>query len=71
MGSFSVWHWLIVILFMFVPLFFLPSIVAFTRHHQNRFAICLVNLILGVTGIGWVVAMVWALTQVTPRRERQ
>jgi hypothetical protein len=46
-------------------LFLLPSIVAFIRHHQNRVGICAVNIILGLTLVGWVVAMIWALTHVT------
>lgn len=45
-------------------LYLLPSIVAFCRHHQNSPAILILNLLLGWTGIGWVVALVWASTKV-------
>lgn len=62
MGEFSIWHWLIVMMLIYP----LPSVVAFARHHQNRVAILLINLITGFTMIGWVVAMVWALTAVIP-----
>jgi hypothetical protein len=44
-----------------VIFFFLPSIVAGTRHHRNREAICLLNLLLGWTFLGWVVALIWAV----------
>lgn len=47
----------IVLLFYFVP-----SIAASTRRHRNRGAICALNLLLGWTLLGWVVAFVWALT---------
>lgn len=40
--------------------YFLPSLVAGMRDHRNRSAICLVNVLLGWTFVGWVVALVWA-----------
>ena len=40
----------------------LPAIVAAYRHHRNRVAIGIVNLLLGWTLIGWVVAFIWACT---------
>ncbi len=46
--------------------YFLPAFVAFMRGHQNTVAIFLVNLLLGWTFIGWVVALVWAFTAVQP-----
>jgi Superinfection immunity protein len=39
-------------------LYFLPTILA--RHKADAFAIFLVNLFLGWTVIGWLVALVWA-----------
>jgi hypothetical protein len=41
-----------------------PSIIAYVPHHHNAFAIPALNLITGWTLIGWVVALVWALTTV-------
>jgi hypothetical protein len=35
-----------------LPLYFLPSIVAFTRHHHNRVAILILNIFLGLTFLG-------------------
>lgn len=47
---------------LFLPiLYFLPGIVAETRHHRNRLAIFLLNLFLGVTVIGWLAALIWAV----------
>jgi len=45
-------------------LYLLPSIVAIGRNHHNGGAISLLNILLGWTLIGWVVAMVWAVTAV-------
>lgn len=41
--------------------YFLPIIVALGREKRNSPAIFLLNLFLGWTGIGWVVALVWAV----------
>jgi hypothetical protein len=45
-----------------VGLYFFPAIVAACRHHWNQNAIFMLNLFLGWTFIGWVVALVWACT---------
>lgn len=45
-------------------LYFFPGLVAKVRGHQNYDAILLLNLLLGWTLLGWVVAMVWAVTAV-------
>jgi hypothetical protein len=39
-----------------------PALVAIYRHHRNRVAISVTNLLLGWTLIGWVVAFIWACT---------
>lgn len=43
-------------------IYFLPSIVALTRGHFSAGAIFLLNLLLGWTLIGWIVALVWSAT---------
>ncbi len=52
---------------LFMPVFlvliavhFLPTIVAVVRHHPKTLAIVLINIFLGWTVIGWVVALIWA-----------
>ena len=42
-------------------IYFLPSIIALARSKRDIVAILLLNLFLGWTMIGWVVALVWAL----------
>lgn len=42
--------------------YFLPSLVAFVRGHRNRGAILATNVLLGWTGIGWVIAAIWSFT---------
>lgn len=41
-----------------ILLYFLPSIVGW--RHKNSTSIIILNLFLGWTFIGWVVALVWA-----------
>jgi hypothetical protein len=59
---------LVIILIAIVALaiHFLPAIVAGSRHANNFVWILLINIFLGWTLIGWVVALVWAATD-TPR----
>jgi hypothetical protein len=43
-------------------LYFLPSFVAGHRRHPSGGAVIILNLLLGWTLLGWVVALVWAMT---------
>jgi heme/copper-type cytochrome/quinol oxidase subunit 2 len=45
-----------------VLLYFVPAMVASNRKHSQTTAIAILNLFLGWTLIGWVAALVWALT---------
>lgn len=60
--------WLWIGIFLVVVLgggfFSIPTIVAFSRRHRNRWAILVLNLAFGVTLIGWVIALIWALNKV-------
>lgn len=50
-------------LFLFLiiaAMYFVPTIVAVTRHHHQTGAIVVINLLLGWTFIGWVVALAMA-----------
>ncbi len=51
---------LITILSLF---YFLPVAIAFNRRRANTGAIFALNLFLGWSLIGWVVALVWALKE--------
>ena len=49
-------------LVLIVTLALLPTGVALIRRHKNFIPIFLVNLLLGITGIGWIVALIWSFT---------
>ena len=49
------------ILFILIPSYFLPTIVALMRKQHNTTSIFILNLFLGWSLVGWVVALVWAL----------
>lgn len=42
-------------------LYFLPSIIAFSRDHHYRWIIFAINLVAGVSGIGYLAAFVWSV----------
>ena len=39
-----------------------PAQIAVVRLHRDRMAIIALNLLLGATGLGWIGALLWALT---------
>ena len=47
-------------------LYFLPTIIAFARNKRDTTSILLLNLFLGWTAIGWVIALVWAVKNDVP-----
>lgn len=51
--------------FSFV-MYFLPSIIALVRSKRDTLAIFLLNLFLGWSVIGWIVALVWAAKNDVP-----
>lgn len=44
--------------------YFAPTIVALVRRHPQQWAILAVDLFLGWTIIGWVIALAWSLMRV-------
>jgi hypothetical protein len=55
---------------LFVP-FWLPTIVGFYRKHPSKGGILALNLLLGWTFVGWVLALVWALSDNSARAGTQ
>ena len=55
---------MIVLFTLIITVYCLPTIVAFTRRHRNRWVILIINLAFGATLIGWVGALVWAMNSV-------
>jgi Superinfection immunity protein len=43
-------------------LYFLPTLIALIRGHLSGLAIFLLNLFLGWTLIGWLIALIWSCT---------
>lgn len=52
--------------------YFLPTIIAEYRRHRNRMSVFVIDLFLGWTLIGWVVALAWAVSSnVDPKPKRK
>jgi hypothetical protein len=52
-----------------VALYFLPTIIAVWRDHHNVGTIGVVNLFLGWSCLGWVVALAWSVSATNQRPE--
>ena len=53
----------LILMGLILAIYFLPTIVG--RNKRNATAILMLNLFLGWTVIGWVIALVWAFTNDT------
>ncbi len=59
-----IWEMIVVIILVAVigiPIYLLPSLIAYKRNHKNVIAIIIVNFFLGATVIGWVGSLIWAV----------
>ncbi len=52
---------LFLLIILGLAVYFIPTIVAFVSHQENRGAIMVLNIFLGWTFIAWVIALVWAV----------
>lgn len=43
-----------------IAVFLLPTVIAFVRGHASKWGIAIVNILFGITVIGWVFALIWA-----------
>ena len=43
-------------------LYFLPTIIAFNRKHQNAIVILIINFLFGWTFLGWIISIAWSLS---------
>ena len=50
-------------------MYFLPGVVAAARKHKNTSAIVVLNLFLGWTLIGWIIALIWSFTDNTEKAQ--
>jgi Superinfection immunity protein len=53
----------IVIWAAIIGLYFLPTIIASHNHKKNQNSILALNLFLGWTVLGWIGALVWAVSK--------
>ena len=55
--------WFIGIVFILLAIiaYLVPTIFAFYRGHQYKWIITAINIILGITGVGWLLAFTWAV----------
>lgn len=50
------------VLLGFLIVFWFPTVIAYSRKHRNAPAILATNLLLGWTGVAWIVAVIWAFS---------
>jgi hypothetical protein len=50
-----------------IVIYFLPSIIAAARSKRDLLSIFLLNLFLGWTAIGWIIALVWVVKTDVPQ----
>lgn len=53
---------------VFLAIYLLPALIAVKRDHHYRIAIFALNLLLGWSGIVWIICLVWSLSYAGPRR---
>jgi Superinfection immunity protein len=53
-----------VLLLVVAVVYFVPTIIAYSRGHHQRAAICVTNVFLGWSGLGWIAALIWSATAV-------
>lgn len=51
-----------IIIIFFLVIYMLPSIIAFCKNHLELKAVLCVNVFLGITGIGWITALIWVIS---------
>jgi len=48
------------IIIMWFIIYFIPAITAYESNRKNKSAILILNIFLGWTILGWIIALVWA-----------
>ena len=54
-----------------IALYFLPAIIAKAQGKRTTAAIFVLTLLTGWTGLGWIVALVWAFVPDAPARSAE
>lgn len=50
----------LIVILILIYFYLFPTILAYHRKHTNATSICVLNVFLGWTLIGWVAALIWA-----------
>lgn len=59
----------ILVFLVLIPLYVLPSIIAYRKNHKYRLPILLINLFAGgLWGVGWLAAFIWCFIE--PKEEK-
>lgn len=53
----------VILMILFFVTYLLPGIVAELRKHSMKTSITIINMFLGWTLVGWVVALAWAFSE--------
>ncbi len=61
----------VVLPFMAIAFYFTPYLVAQTRGHQDQGTILCFNMLLGWTGLVWLICLFWAFTTVERPHSRR
>jgi len=56
---------LIILAILALLVYFLPTLIAECRDHHQQNAIIILNIFLGWTFLGWVVALAWSASAVS------
>jgi hypothetical protein len=51
-----------------VIVYFLPTLIAMLRDHPQKIQIFILDLLSGWSGVGWVLAVIWACRKFSRRR---
>ena len=49
---------------IFNAIYFIPTLIAFNKAHRNRWVIFAINFALGMTGLVWILLIIWALEKI-------
>ncbi|MGI9459302.1 MAG: superinfection immunity protein, partial [Pirellulales bacterium] len=73
LGQFGLTILVLFWIFVLLPIYFVPSYIAFKKQKLQKTAIVVLNVFLGWTFLGWVVALVWACMEdgISAADERQ
>lgn len=53
----------LIIVLIGTPIYFIPTFIAFKKNCKDKIAISIINLFLGVTLLGWIASLLWAISE--------